>query len=155
MNTDTFLADSFATLPVSDKPVQCMACGARFASIAADLDHRNEGGECAPATPVRGPEFPARLAAARKAYFTALDQTKPLPAELAVKLAESMPEKWADMLEKVAAIAATLPALEAAYRELDAVACDRCAGHGEYAGASRRFRNGVKVCFRCNGSGHN
>lgn len=97
--------------------------------------------------------FIADLAAARKAYYDAVNWTKPLDAETAALLQARYPEKYAETEAKVAAIAATLPALRAAYEALDDQACGRCSGTGEYGGASRYTRKGLRFCFDCNGRG--
>lgn len=97
--------------------------------------------------------FITDLAAARKAYYDAVTWTKPLDPETAATLREWSPVKYAEMEDKVAAIAATLPALRAAYETLDDQACGRCSGTGEYGGASRYTRRGLRFCFDCNGHG--
>lgn len=94
------------------------------------------------------------LATARKAYYDAVRHTAPLEPELADILRERYPVKYAEAEAKVAEIAATLPALRSAYEALDARACGRCSGTGEYGGASRYLRAGRRYCFDCNGKGH-
>lgn len=62
-------------------------------------------------------------------------------------------EEFAELLEKVAAYEATCLRLKITLFEMEKKACYRCAGSGVYAGASRYFREGVKYCFSCKGSG--
>ncbi len=104
-------------------------------------------------TTTTAPAFPARYAAAWTALKTARLHSAPMDADLAATLAARYPAKFAQMEVEVAAIAATVPALQAAYDALDELACGHCAGTGEYQGASRYIRHGVKVCFTCGGSG--
>lgn len=100
-----------------------------------------------------GESFPTAYAAAKHELAVALRHTEPLPAELATKLRAFDPEKFAATEQAVAEIAATIPALRAEVNRLDKLACHRCDGTGEYAGASRHFRQGMKFCFACNGRG--
>lgn len=97
--------------------------------------------------------FPIELHTARKALDTALNRTAPLPAELVERLRAHDAVKYAECERQVAAIAATIPGLQAEYDRLAALACGRCAGTGEYGGASRYMRHGKKFCFHCGGSG--
>ena len=97
--------------------------------------------------------FHATYSAAWKALKTAKAQTAPLPADLVARLKAERPAEYAKCEQEVAAIAATIPALQAEYDLLSDLACSRCAGTGEYGGASRYMRGGKKFCFDCNGSG--
>ncbi len=98
-------------------------------------------------------DFPARYAEACHALRVAQIHVLPLAPETEAELKAWNPEKYARMMEKIAEIEATIPALQATFDELDARACGRCNGSGEYAGASNYVKNGRKVCFRCEGSG--
>lgn len=98
-------------------------------------------------------DFPTRYAAAWAALKLAKQQTAPMDAELIAQLKAFDAERFAACEVKVATIAATIPALQAEYDRLAELACGRCAGTGEYGGASRYCRKGVKYCFACGGSG--
>lgn len=99
--------------------------------------------------------------AAIKALVTAKMQSAPMAPELAEMAMQRNPQGYAECIAKMTAIAETIPALEAevkatgeALAELEATACTRCMGTGEYGGASRYHRYGQKYCFGCNGKGH-
>jgi hypothetical protein len=97
--------------------------------------------------------FPAEIQAARKALQTAELHVKPLDPELAAMLQARYPEKFAEAERKVAEISATIPALRARFEELDARACGKCGGTGEYRAPTSHFVKGRPVCFRCGGHG--
>lgn len=91
---------------------------------------------------------------AYQALKTAKAQTQPLDAELTARLlAHCGQERMDRMNAEVAAIAATIPALQAEYDRLDALVCSRCSGSGVYSGPSNATRRGVAYCFYCNGVG--
>jgi transposase len=97
--------------------------------------------------------FPAQLAKARQALETAEGQVAPLPADLIEEMRRRFPERMVEAEAKIAEIEATIPDLRAAYEALRDRACWYCLGTGEYGGASGYTRDGIKYCFRCNGSG--
>jgi hypothetical protein len=103
----------------------------------------------------------ARIAAS-KSYgdlSKALQHVKPVTPEMHA-LFITKPDAYADMLRKVADILVTIPTLQASYdsakkilAELEALACYRCDGSGQYSGPTNATRNGVPYCFYCNGTG--
>ncbi len=94
------------------------------------------------------------LITARKALADAIRNTQPLGDDLAARLlAHAGVERFAQMEAEVAAIAATIPALQAEVDELEAQACTRCSGTGDYQAPTSHFRGGRPVCFACKGSG--
>lgn len=107
----------------------------------------------------------ARLVAtdAAKALDTARrNSANTLDADTYARLAEfAGAEKMAQMEAQMAAIGATVPALQEAHAAaasavtaLEADACGRCFGHGVYSGASRYVNaRGQKQCFDCKGDG--
>jgi hypothetical protein len=99
--------------------------------------------------------FATEYAAARKALRTAEKHSAPIDPELAATLEKFNPAAYTECLAKMATIRATIPALKAKFDELDARACRRCNGTGEYSGPTSAFRQGKAYCFRCNGSAVN
>jgi hypothetical protein len=72
------------------------------------------------------------------------------------------PAGWAKTLRQMADIANTIPALRTAAAEaaaaltpLNAQACWKCEGTGQYSGPTNATRRGVAYCFTCNGRGCN
>jgi DnaJ-class molecular chaperone len=97
--------------------------------------------------------FATDLEAASTALAQARRHTKPLPAELAAQMRERMPEKMAECERQVAEIAATIPALQAAYDALADRACFWCHGTGLYQCPTSHLTRGRPVCWKCGGSG--
>lgn len=111
--------------------------------------------------------FKTDLAAARKAASaarTALDQAveycAPINPDLAAVLAAHDPSAYAGALAKTAVVGASIEGLRetaaaatAAEQALEAGACRRCNGTGEYNAPTPWVRQGKPYCFGCGGSG--
>jgi hypothetical protein len=95
------------------------------------------------------------LTEARRNLAAAEASVRPLDSDTASRvLARVGADAFAAMQAEVDAIAATLPELRAQVAELEANACPRCSGSGDYTGPTRYRRAGGRpVCFTCNGSG--
>lgn len=98
--------------------------------------------------------------AARKALDTARQHVTP-PTPDMHNLFLTMPENYAKALRQMAEILETLPALTAAadtaaatLAPLEAQACWKCDGTGQYTAPTRATRHGIPYCFTCDGQGH-
>lgn len=98
--------------------------------------------------------FAARLSAARTAMNQCKAAIRPLDPETVARMKRFVGEAEYAKLEALVALeAAKLPALVAAFNELDHQACSRCAGTGDYSAPTSRYKGGRPVCFSCKGSG--
>ena len=98
--------------------------------------------------------FSAAIVATRRELATARAIVAPLDAETTARIRERVSaDAWDAMETETAAIAATIPALAEQLEELEARACPRCSGTGDYAGPTGHRRNGRPICFDCHGSG--
>lgn len=108
-----------------------------------------------------------QLATARKAVLdtnkilTQAIESSTIDADLAALALRRDPAGWAKCLREIADIVDALPALRAAWKDalktlspLEAKACTRCNGTGQYNGPSSATRRGVAYCFGCDGRGH-
>lgn len=62
-------------------------------------------------------------------------------------------EEFDTLAAQVAQYRALADNLRLEVETLEARACGKCLGTGEYDGASRYYRHGRKHCFQCGGSG--
>ena len=51
-SADGILADAFSALEVTDRPVSCGFCGARFATVVEEIGHRDENDVCTSVAPI-------------------------------------------------------------------------------------------------------
>lgn len=98
------------------------------------------------------------FAADYKATVDALEEAhaiaKPLDVETQLRLRERMtPDAYTAMEAEVAIIASTIPELTAKLDRLQALACPRCSGTGDYSAPTKHVRRGRPVCFTCDGTG--
>jgi hypothetical protein len=98
--------------------------------------------------------FPTRLLNARRAVTSAEVSIRPIDDETAERMIARMGrERFEAMEAEVAALAASLPTLRAELAVLEAHACSRCAGTGEYSAPTRIYRGSRPLCFGCGGTG--
>lgn len=98
--------------------------------------------------------FAQQIADTRAQVRTLIPLAQPLPPAMLAWARENSPANAALAEASVADAAEKLAAAQERLAELEACACQRCDGRGEYAGASRYQRRGVRFCFACDGSGH-
>lgn len=94
------------------------------------------------------------LTTARRELAEAIAGSKPLDHVTRAALVASIGEARVAALEvECSALEDTIPALEAEVAHLEATACPRCTGTGDYQAPTHHLSKGRPVCFACNGTG--